>query len=81
MYSRYSNKRVDELIDLESTTLDAAKRKAAFSEMVGILHGDAPWIFLYQANELYGVRAGIAWEPLMSQVMWMHGAHPSRDGK
>lgn len=81
MYSRYSNKRVDELIDLESTTLDSAKRKAAFSEMVRILHDDAPWIFLYQANELYGVRSGIEWEPLMSQVMWMHGARPSKGGK
>lgn len=77
MYSRYSNKRVDELIDLESTTLDVAKRKGAFSEMLRILYDDAPWIFLYQANELYGMRKDIEWEPLMSQVMWMHGARPA----
>jgi peptide/nickel transport system substrate-binding protein len=44
--SNYSNARLDRLLDMGRVTLDAAKRKAIYHEVVEILHEDLPVLWL-----------------------------------
>ena len=52
----YSNPQVDQLIDQASKTLDDQKRTDLYSQMSQIVWDDCPWIFLYNQQDIYGVR-------------------------
>ena len=51
--SKYENKRVDELLEMARTTLDAEVRAQKYEEFQDILIADAPAIFLYSVDYSY----------------------------
>jgi peptide/nickel transport system substrate-binding protein len=51
----YSNKLVDKLLDAAETETDRAKRAALYQQAQLIIHNDAPWVFLWLPQEIYGV--------------------------
>ena len=66
--SRYSNPRVDELLDQAATIYDQEKRKPLYYEAVRIITEDAPWVYLFY-NPEWAVMApkvnGFKWIPDM----------------
>jgi len=56
----FSNPKVDELLKTARKEGDPAKRKAAYDEVMQILHDEEPYIFLYHQNNLFGMSAKIS---------------------
>ena len=63
----YSNKQVDDLLVAGGRETDSAKRAALYQRAEAIIHDDAPWIFLWLPQDLYGVSARLTgWNPAAS---------------
>jgi len=65
----YANPEVDNLLDQAETETDQAKRRAIYARVQQIVHDDAPWVFLWLPQDVYGVSKRL------------HGFKPSADGK
>jgi len=50
--SFYKNDRVDELLQIGTSSVDPAKRRAAYEEAQEIIWNDAPWIFLHNEQQI-----------------------------
>lgn len=57
--SRYSNPRVDELLNQARRENDESKRKAAYDEVMQLVHEEVPYVFVYQPNNVFGMRANV----------------------
>ncbi len=57
--SRYSNPQVDELLNQARRESDEAKRKELYNQVMQIVHEDVPYVFVYQPNNVFGMRANI----------------------
>jgi peptide/nickel transport system substrate-binding protein len=61
--SCYSNPEIDKLADAARSELDVAKRKALYKTIATILHEDAPWIVLFEYDDLYGTSKRLKFQP------------------
>src|SRR5438093_5029120 len=74
-YASYgNNKMLDEKIARAVTTVDPKSRAAAYAELQKLIHDEAPWVFLWQQHDLYGVAAHIDWTPRPDEKVWMYDA-------
>jgi peptide/nickel transport system substrate-binding protein len=74
-YSSYGNNKVlDEKIARAVTIVDAKGRAAAYAELQKLVHEEAPWVFLWQQHDLYGVAAHVEWQPRADEKVWMYEA-------
>jgi peptide/nickel transport system substrate-binding protein len=65
----YLNPEVDKLLDQAETETDSAKRRTIYLQVQQIVHDDAPWVFLWLPQDVYGVSKRL------------QGFLPSADGK
>jgi peptide/nickel transport system substrate-binding protein len=56
----FSNPKVDDLLKTARKEGDPAKRKAAYDEVMKILHDEEPYIFLYHQNNLFGMSSKVS---------------------
>lgn len=71
----YSNAKVDELLKAASTELDRDKRIALYHEAQSIVNDDAPWLFLWLPQEIYGVSKRLSgWRPSADSRINLHDA-------
>jgi peptide/nickel transport system substrate-binding protein len=61
--SQYSNPEVDKLIAQARAEMNADRRKQLYSELLRLIHDDAPWLFGYQQMDIYGVNNRLKWTP------------------
>jgi len=62
--SGFSNLRVDRLLDAADTEMDRAKRADLYHEAEKIVAAEAPWIFLWVPQDIYGVSKRLrGWQP------------------
>lgn len=62
--SRYHNPEVTALIELAGSETDADKRAAIYRKLAGVMHEDAPAVFLWNLVNSYGIRETAAdWRP------------------
>ena len=62
--SGYANPAVDKLLDAANTETDRAKRAAMYSEAEAIVNKDLPKLYLWVAQDLYGVSNKLSgWQP------------------
>ena len=74
-YSSYGNNKViDDKIARAVTLVDPKGRAAAYAELQKIIHDEAPWVFLWQQHDLYGVANHIDWSPRADEKVWMYDA-------
>jgi peptide/nickel transport system substrate-binding protein len=74
-YSSYGNNKVlDERIARAVTIVDAKARAAAYAELQKLIHDEAPWVFLWQQHDLYGVASHVDWTPRADEKVWMYDA-------
>ena len=60
----YSNAEVDSLLKAGDTEADTAKRAADYQKAQVIVNKEAPWIFLWLPQDIYGVSARLkGWQP------------------
>jgi ABC-type transport system substrate-binding protein len=67
----YQNPEADKLIDAYFSALDLKRRQEIGRELHAFLREDAPWIFLYQQMDLFGVRKNVTWEAKPDYLMRM----------
>src|SRR5689334_13061273 len=74
-YSSYgNNKTIDEKIARAVTLVDAKARAAAYADLQKAIHDEAPWVFLWQQHDLYGVAQTVEWTPRADEKVWMYDA-------
>ncbi len=69
--STYANKSVDALVDAARYELDPAKRKALYAKALRIIHDDAPWLFLFQYEDLYATSKRLQWQPRPDEAIYL----------
>jgi peptide/nickel transport system substrate-binding protein len=74
-YSSYGNNKViDDKIARAVTVMDPKARAQAYAELQRLLRDEAPWVFLWQQHDLYGVAGHIEWTPRADEKVWMYDA-------
>jgi peptide/nickel transport system substrate-binding protein len=74
-YSSYgNNKTLNEKIARAQTLLDPKARADAYAELQRLVHAEAPWVFLWQQHDLYGVAQTVEWTPRADEKVWMYDA-------
>jgi peptide/nickel transport system substrate-binding protein len=74
-YSSYgNNKTIDDKIARAQTLLEPKARADAYAELQRLLRDEAPWVFLWQQHDLYGVASHIEWTPRADEKVWMYEA-------
>jgi len=74
-YSSYGgNKLLDAKIARAGTILDPKRRAEAYAELQRLIRDEAPWVFLWQQHDLYGVARHIEWTPRADEKVWMYEA-------
>jgi peptide/nickel transport system substrate-binding protein len=61
--SCYSNPEIDKLTDAARGELDVVKRKALYRQIATILHEEAPWVVMFEYEDLYGTSKRLHWQP------------------
>jgi len=74
-YSSYgNNKMLDEKIARAGTLMEPKARADAYAELQRLVHDEAPWVFLWQQHDLYGVAQHVEWTPRADEKVWMYDA-------
>jgi peptide/nickel transport system substrate-binding protein len=74
-YSSYGHhKALDEKIARASTLLDPRARSDAYAGLQRLIRDEAPWVFLWQQHDLYGVANHVDWTPRADEKVWMYEA-------
>jgi len=74
-YSSYgNNKTIDDKVARAQMLLDPKARAEAYAELQRLVHDEAPWVFLWQQHDLYGVAQSIEWTPRADEKVWMYDA-------
>jgi peptide/nickel transport system substrate-binding protein len=68
--STYANPAVDKLTDAARYELDPAKRKAFYAKAMRIVHDDAPWLFLFQYEDLYATSKRLQWKARPDEAIY-----------
>jgi peptide/nickel transport system substrate-binding protein len=72
----YSNPKVDELLDAADVEMDREKRKAMYLEAQAIVNDEAPWIFLWLPQDIYGVSSRVkGWQPSPDSRINLHDVY------
>ena len=72
-YTGYGNREVDGLLDKANVTMEANERRRLFERAQRLIHSDAPWVFGYRMDELYGARREVeGWQPSADGRLNMH---------
>ena len=67
--AKYYNDELDRMIDDMRVMTDIENRKEALHEILTVLHEDAPWVYLFQQNDLYGVKKNVSWKVPYDQII------------
>jgi peptide/nickel transport system substrate-binding protein len=67
---RYSNRKVDALIDSATATFDASEMRKYSSRALQLIADDAPAIFLYDVNAVFGGHRRIVFAPMRLDAWW-----------
>ncbi len=74
VFSYFQNEDYDPLILQARQTLDEGERLELYRQAQEIVAEQAPWIFLYQQGDVYGVNTALNWEPLANELIWAYSA-------
>lgn len=71
----YANPKVDALLDAAETEADQAKRAQMYKDAQAMVNADAPWVFLWLPQDLYGVSKRLkGWKPQADSRINLHDA-------
>jgi peptide/nickel transport system substrate-binding protein len=74
-YSAYGNNRVlDAKIAKAVQLVNPNARTVAYAELQKLIRDEAPWVFLWQQHDLYGVANHVEWTPRVDEKVWLYDA-------
>jgi peptide/nickel transport system substrate-binding protein len=73
-YSGFGTPAVTDEVNKAIPIVDRAKRLAAWSRVQVMLYTEAPWIFLWQQHDLYGVNKRLTWQPHPAEKIYLWDA-------
>ncbi|MEU9382385.1 ABC transporter substrate-binding protein [Streptomyces sp. NPDC048279] len=76
--SRWHSKEADRLIDTEELAEDPAERTRALSDLQRLMREEAPFVFLYQIDNIYARNDRPRWTPGSAGVLAMESAEVTR---
>ena len=59
----YGNAEIDALAARAATELDPERRRSLYGNILAMLRGDVPAVWIAQLDDLYAIRPGVAWQP------------------
>jgi len=59
--STYANPQLDKMLEDARFELDAKKRAAIYARALALIHDEAPWLFLFQYEDLYATSKRLVW--------------------
>jgi len=65
---------IDDKIARAQTLMDPKARAEAYADLQRVVHDEAPWVFLWQQHDLYGVASTVEWTPRSDEKVWMYDA-------
>ncbi len=71
IWSKYSNKDLDKLLEAARVSLDEDERKKDYAAANALIQADAPSIALYQAAAIYGARKELGWQPTPNESLFI----------
>ncbi|WP_030909927.1 ABC transporter substrate-binding protein [Streptomyces sp. NRRL F-5126] len=76
--SRWHNKEADHLVDVEELAVSPSERRRAFSRLQRLIQDEAPFVPLYQIDNIYARNRRPHWKPGPAGVLKMASAEVSR---
>ncbi|MEU6440755.1 ABC transporter substrate-binding protein [Streptomyces sp. NPDC047046] len=76
--SRWHDKRADDLVDSEELSVEPATRRRAFSSLQELVKTEAPFVSLYQIDNIYARNDRPHWTPGAAGVLDMASAEVTR---
>jgi peptide/nickel transport system substrate-binding protein len=74
-YSSYGNNAaISAKIARVQSLLDPRARAEGYAELQRLVRDEAPWVFLWQQHDLYGVARHVEWTPRADEKVWMYDA-------
>ena len=52
--------------------LDPKKRQATYDKILATIHEQAPWLFLFEYQDLYGINKRVDFQPRTDELMFVH---------
>lgn len=74
VFSYMADERLDALLAEARATVDQERREELYAEALEIVRDAAPWIFLYQQVDIYGVANHVDWTPRPDELIWAFDA-------
>jgi peptide/nickel transport system substrate-binding protein len=72
-YNRYyQSDEVDALIQKELADYDETSRKATLAKIQQMVRDDAPWIFLFDLMDMFGMTEHVDWKPRADEMVWAY---------
>ncbi len=73
-YSGFGTPALTQEINQAIPIVDLQKRRAAWFRIQVMLYTEAPWIFLWQQHDLYGVNKRVNWQPHSAEKIFVYDA-------
>jgi peptide/nickel transport system substrate-binding protein len=73
-YSGFGTPALSQEINKAIPIVDRQKRRAAWFRIQVMLYTEAPWVFLWQQHDLYGVNKRVNWAPHPAEKIFVHDA-------
>ncbi|GAC1299683.1 MAG: ABC transporter substrate-binding protein [Vulcanimicrobiaceae bacterium] len=68
--STYANPQLDKLVVAARYEVDPAKRQALYHNALVLIHEEAPWLFLFQYEDLYATTKRLQWQARGDELMF-----------
>lgn len=68
----YKNPKLDEMLTKIEATDDPKKRAQQYSNVQKLLREEAPFIFLFQADAVFGMSKKIDYNPRPDETQWLY---------
>jgi peptide/nickel transport system substrate-binding protein len=68
----YKNAKLDELLTRIEGTDDPKKRAPQYSDVQKLIKDEAPFIFLYQADSVFGMSVKVDYTPRADETQWLY---------
>ena len=70
----YHSPETDAMLVEGAGLADRAERERVYHELAATLHEEAPVIFLWELNDVYGINNRVQWEPRSDERIWLFDA-------
>jgi peptide/nickel transport system substrate-binding protein len=70
-HSYYNNPEFDALIEEARAVMDQEQRRTLYHDALEIVNEEAPWIFMHQQLDSYGVSDRVDWQPRADELIWL----------